>query len=202
MKNINLIIESVGTCFDNYSNFTRKGVSFNMKDKRYDPIVSASLCALEKAVKKYKSSFNIYTPIIGITNTGCRNYIKRISSGIEKNQPRPAFFVRAGAQTIATYASMALGIHGMSIVLSGKTININHIFNLLSELLNRDNINKVILISADYIDDKIISSVFIFSKSNLQNKFLSQCNNLEDNIILSLYKIAKEYNERCTNEQI
>jgi len=156
-----IAIESASYNISNIKETPHSGLY--IKDKRYDPIVGSALIALESSLR----GVNLIDPtnicIIALTDTGCINHIKKVEDGIKINRPRQAYFVRAGAQTIATYAAMALNTHGLTMTLSGTDENITHSLSILKYMMTYHSIQNGIILSSDVLNDDIISSAIIFS---------------------------------------
>lgn len=186
----NLTIQSTGY----YSNIKSVKPSINLytKDKRYDPVVAAGLAALELAIKNKKLNNRNNIAIIGLTDSGCTEHIERVKKGIDINRPRQAYFVRAGAQTIATYAAMALQSHGPTMTLSGLSSNIKYSLLISEQLILYGNVDKSIIIASDLVDDKLIAGTIIVSLKN--NNYISPVDIDITNRLssISLYTIAKD----------
>lgn len=124
---------------------------FQLEDRRYDPVVGAGLAALGRALRGHGIEAPDVTACIGITGRGCSTHVARVSAGIADRRPRQAFFARAGAQTIASYAAMALGCHGPTLTFSVSTDDAGHVWSVARLFAAPGWSKPLILIAADQV---------------------------------------------------
>jgi 3-oxoacyl-(acyl-carrier-protein) synthase len=89
-----------------------------------------------------------------------------VTAGIAEHRPRQAFFVRAGAQTIATYAAMALDCHGPALTLSGATVVATTAWQIARRFMAAGAAQEVILLGADRIGERLVAAAFLLSAGN------------------------------------
>lgn len=172
MKKNNFLKVIASSLIKNKTTIKKYSGNFSLKDNRFDPIIVNSLYALEKSMLHLNVSITKDTMILGITNSGCKKFIEKVTEGISKVQPRPAFFVRSGAQTLATYPATALQTHGCAITLSCNNLKFKYLCHILEEYLYRYNNQHGIIIYSDYLEDDIISVALIISKSDTDDTSL------------------------------
>ena len=135
---------------------------FEVRDKRHDPVATAGLVALERALAGQMDLVTARTAVLGVTRVGCPHHVDRVASALLKRRPRQGYFARAGAHMIATYAAMALQTHGPAFTITGSAAVIPHIFTVASQLCSGV-ADQVILLAADKIGDELLSVAFVLS---------------------------------------
>lgn len=135
------------------------------KDKRYDPVVGAGLAALARAIEMCALTDASNTAIIGVTDRGCSAHVAKVTAGIVEKKPRQAFFARAGAQTIATYAAMALDCHGPALTLSGSAAMALTAWKIALQFMSTGVAKEVILLGADRLGDRLVAAALLLSST-------------------------------------
>ncbi|KMY86381.1 hypothetical protein BUMB_04110c [Candidatus Paraburkholderia calva] len=142
-----------GACCFVASDASPVETGFELKDKRYDPLVGAALGALYRAQLR-TGSFPELTAIIAVTDLGCRTHIARVAQALsEGGRPRQAIFARASATMLATYPALALSTHGPTFALSGGADALRWALAMAVSLIDRRQCEAAVLIAADTLDD-------------------------------------------------
>ncbi|KMQ80214.1 hypothetical protein BPMI_03781 [Candidatus Burkholderia pumila] len=142
-----------GACCFVASDASPVEAGFELKDKRYDPLVGAALGALYRAQSR-TGSFPALTAIIAVTDLGCRTHIARVAQALsEGGRPRQAIFARASATMLATYPALALSTHGPTFALSGGADALRWALAMAVSLIDRRQCEAAVLIAADTLDD-------------------------------------------------
>lgn len=124
--------------------------SLKEKDLRGDPVTKVAVLAAEAAVSKVSIGQRESFGVVAISSEGCISHIAKVVDGIKRKLPRPAYFARAGAQTISTYVAMALDIHGPTFAMKGNLEALRDAFRLSSYLIQNDMAEQICIVVADY----------------------------------------------------
>ena len=128
-------------------------VGFDVTDKRYDPLVGATLCVLHR-LWVYTEPFPARTAVIAVTDVGCRAHVDRVVQALSEGmRPRQAIFARASARMLATYPALALSTHGPTFALSGGAATLRWALALAVSLIGNQQCEAAVLIAADTLDD-------------------------------------------------
>ncbi|MDJ1167663.1 hypothetical protein QHI69_37735 (plasmid) [Burkholderia gladioli pv. gladioli] len=142
-----------GACCSVESDALLVETGFDLKDKRYDPLVGVVLRALYR-MQSRTGALPGLTAIIAVTALGCRTHIARVAQALsEGGRPRQAIFARASATMLATYPALALSTHGPTFAVSGGADALRWAWAMAVALIERQQCEAAVLIAADTLDE-------------------------------------------------
>lgn len=125
------------------------------KDQRADPVVRAAVKAVDEIIHFLGQDVRCDTVVIGVTATGSTAHIDRVVVEARRGRARPASFVRAGHQTIASHPALAYGLHGGALTLLGDNDLVSLAHDLAHDLLTTGLASAVIVVEANRHGDKV-----------------------------------------------